>query len=77
MSWYQHSQLSEGKNAQGAINLFSGVDVVPPVIPSAKPVSVEHIKIHGTHLESNLEGDAVDREVLVFLPPSYDKQKRL
>jgi enterochelin esterase-like enzyme len=36
---------------------------------------VEHIKIHGTALEGNLEGDAVDRDVLVFLPPSYAKKK--
>jgi enterochelin esterase-like enzyme len=48
---------------------------VPPAPPSAKPVRVERIKIHGTALDGNLEGDAVDRDVLVFLPPSYDKQK--
>lgn len=49
--------------------------IVPPVIPGAKPVTVEHIKIHGTSLEGNLEGDAVDRDVIVFLPPSYEKDK--
>ncbi len=48
---------------------------VPPVVPGAKPVTVEHIKIHGTSLEGNLEGDAVDRDVIVFLPPSYQKDK--
>ena len=48
---------------------------VPPVVPGAKPVSVEQIKIHGTALEGNLEGDAVDRDVFVFLPPSYSKNK--
>ena len=48
---------------------------VPPVVPGAKPVTVEHIKIHGTALEGNLEGDAVDRDVIVFLPPSYQKDK--
>ncbi len=48
---------------------------VPPVVLGAKPVSVEHIKIHGTALEGNLEGDAVDRDVIVFLPPSYNKEK--
>jgi enterochelin esterase-like enzyme len=48
---------------------------VPPAVPGAKPVKVERIKIHGTALEGNLEGDAVDRDVLVFLPPSYDKEK--
>jgi enterochelin esterase-like enzyme len=46
---------------------------VPPVVPGAKSVRVEHIKIHGEALEGNLEGDAVDREVFVFLPPSYSK----
>jgi enterochelin esterase-like enzyme len=49
--------------------------IVPPVIPGAKPVMVEHIKIHGAALEGNLEGDGVDREVFVFLPPSYSKEK--
>jgi enterochelin esterase-like enzyme len=48
---------------------------VPPAVPGAKPVKVERIKIHGRALEGNLEGDAVDRDVLVFLPPSYDKEK--
>jgi enterochelin esterase-like enzyme len=48
---------------------------VPPVVPGAKVVTVEHIKVHGTALEGNLEGDAVDRDVIVFLPPSYAKQK--
>ena len=48
---------------------------VPQAVPGAKPVTVEHIKVHGTALEGNLEGDAVDRDVFVFLPPSYAKQK--
>ena len=49
---------------------------VPEVVSGAKPVTVEHIKIHGTALEGNLEGDAVDRDVIVFLPPSYQKDKK-
>jgi S-formylglutathione hydrolase FrmB len=48
---------------------------VPAPVPGAKPVTVERIKVHGTALEGNLEGNAVDRDVLVFLPPSYAKQK--
>ncbi len=48
---------------------------VPPPVAGAKPVSVEHIKVHGMALEGNLEGDAVDRDVFVFLPPSYAKEK--
>jgi len=48
---------------------------VPPPVPGAKPVAVEHIKVHGSSLEGNLEGDAVDRDVFVFLPPSYANAK--
>ena len=43
----------------------------PPAVAGAQPVSVERIKIHGASLVGNLEGDAVDRDALVFLPPSY------
>ena len=46
-----------------------------PLVAGAKPVQVEHIKVHGTSLEGNLEGDAVDRDVIVFLPPSYATSK--
>ena len=65
-----------------ALTVFLGSPVkaqvqteVPAVVPGAKPVTVEHIKVHGTALEGNLEGDAVDRDVFVFLPPSYAKEK--
>jgi enterochelin esterase-like enzyme len=49
--------------------------IVPPVVPGAKALTVERIKIHGAALEGNLEGDAVERDVIVFLPPSYATQK--
>ena len=42
----------------------------PDVVPGAAR-QVERIKIHGTALEGNLEGNTVDRDVIVFLPPSY------
>jgi S-formylglutathione hydrolase FrmB len=48
---------------------------VPAAVPGAKPVPVERIKVRGASLEGNLEGNAVDRDVLVFLPPSYAKEK--
>ena len=58
------------------LSAFSQVKTeVPPVVPGAKPAAVEHIKIHGAALEGNLEGNAVERDVLVFLPPSYASQK--
>jgi enterochelin esterase-like enzyme len=51
---------------------------VPPVVPGARPVTVERVKIHGAALEGNLEGNAEDRDTIVFLPPSYatDKSRR-
>jgi enterochelin esterase-like enzyme len=49
---------------------------IPAVVPGAKPAMAEHIKIHGVALEGNLEGDTVDRDVIVFLPPSYEKDKK-
>jgi enterochelin esterase-like enzyme len=58
-----------------AVSMLAQVKTeVPPVIPGAKPAIVEHIKVHGTALEGNLEKNAVDREVIVYLPPSYATQ---
>jgi S-formylglutathione hydrolase FrmB len=48
---------------------------VPSAVPGAKPITVEHIKVHGASLEGNLEGDAADRDVFVFLPPTYARDK--
>ena len=46
---------------------------VPPVVAGARPATVERIKVHGSSLEGNLEGNAADRDVMVFLPPGYRK----
>lgn len=32
---------------------------------------IERVKVHGKSLEGNLSGDPADREVAVYLPPSY------
>jgi S-formylglutathione hydrolase len=34
--------------------------------------TVERVKVHGKSLEGNLEGDSPDRDVSVYLPPSYE-----
>ncbi len=42
--------------------------------PAPAPVrdgALQRIKVHGKSLEGNLEGDSPDRDVLVYLPPSY------
>jgi len=46
---------------------------VPPVEPTAKPVTVHRIKVHSAAIEGNLEGNSPDRDVIVMLPPSYAK----
>src|SRR5882724_5406660 len=38
--------------------------------------TVARITVHGKSLEGNLEGDSADREVTVYLPPSYAKEAR-
>ena len=36
---------------------------------------VETVKVHGRALEGNLSGEPADREVSIYLPPSYDRDK--
>lgn len=43
-----------------------------PAVPQG---TVEKIKVHGKSLEGNLEGDSADRDVFIYLPPSYAKEK--
>jgi enterochelin esterase-like enzyme len=43
--------------------------------PPSRATAVEHIRIHGKSLEGNLEGDSPDRDVTIYLPPSYAANK--
>jgi len=45
--------------------------IVPPVVEGAAPVTVEKVTVHGASLAGNLEGNAADRDLIVYLPPSY------
>jgi S-formylglutathione hydrolase FrmB len=56
----------------GATALLCLQPIVEAQIPgSDKTGTIEKIKVHGTSLEGNLEGDPADRDVFVYLPPSY------
>jgi len=46
---------------------------VPPFL-TAQTGTVERIKIHGKSLEGNLSADSPDRDVSIYLPPSYKTQ---
>ncbi len=48
---------------------------VPDPVPGARTAAVERVRIHGKSLEGNLEGDAVDRDAIVFLPPTYNENR--
>ena len=43
----------------------------PPGPARASSGTVDRVIVHGKALEGNLEGDSPDREVTVYLPPSY------
>jgi enterochelin esterase-like enzyme len=38
--------------------------------------TVERIKVHSAAIEGNLQGNTADRDVLVYLPPSYHAERR-
>ena len=45
------------------------------VFAQPKQGAIQRIKVHGKSLEGNLDGDAPDREVSIYLPPSYKTEK--
>lgn len=46
----------------------------PSTSASAPKGTLERIKVLGKSLEGNLEGDSPDRDVVVYLPPSYARE---
>jgi enterochelin esterase-like enzyme len=51
--------------------LVSGTQLNGQTAAQPPKGSVEQIKVHGKSLEGNLEGNSPDRDVFVYLPPSY------
>ena len=48
---------------------------VPAVIAGAAKVRMESIKVHSEEITGNLLGTPADRDVIVVLPPSYDRER--
>ncbi len=46
-----------------------------PELEKSLKGKLEKIAVHGKSLEGNLEGDSADRDVFVYLPPSYESAK--
>jgi enterochelin esterase-like enzyme len=53
-----------------------GNSLIQPLADLQKSLSgkLERITVHGKSLDGNLEGDAADRDVFVYLPASYARQ---
>jgi enterochelin esterase-like enzyme len=47
----------------------------PPVVANAPRARLESIKVHSREIEGNLLGTPADRDVIVILPPSYDRER--
>jgi len=58
-----------------AVLLFAATMFWISTVAATTPGTVEHIKVHGMSLMGNLEGDSPDRDVSVYLPPNYKKNK--
>lgn len=52
-----------------------GGDLKVAAAPMVPGIQVDHVKVHATSMEGNLEKEPVDRDVIVTLPPSYGKDK--
>jgi len=48
----------------------------PAPVQGALPATSQWIKVHSPAIAGNLEGESVDRDVLVLLPPGYAKNLR-
>lgn len=58
-----------------ALILFCTTIFCIPAVAAPPAGTVKHIKVHGMSLMGNLEGDSPDRDVSIYLPPSYNKDK--
>ncbi len=68
--------LSQQKGAPPQGVQTKGNSLIQPLPDLEKSLrgKLEKITVHGKSLEGNLEGDSADREVFVYLPPSYGKE---
>ena len=68
--------MAAAQPATGVLNPkpIQGFGPAPKATGPGAPV--EMIKVHGKSLEGNVEGEAVDRDVVVVLPPSYAKSPK-
>jgi enterochelin esterase-like enzyme len=62
--------------AAGAALVLAIAASVPAAAQDGPVGTVERIKVHSAAIEGNLQGNTAERDVLVYLPPSYGEQRR-
>jgi len=59
-----------------ALGLAAAVSPAPAVAQNRTGGTVEHINVHSPAIEGNLQGNSAERDVFVYLPPSYGTERR-
>jgi enterochelin esterase-like enzyme len=56
--------------------VFAQSNLIQPLPELQKQLKgkLDRVTVHGKSLEGNLEGDSADRDVFVYLPPSYERE---
>jgi enterochelin esterase-like enzyme len=57
-----------------SVALTVAAAMTPRIAGAQQGGTVEHIKVHSAAIEGNLQGNSADRDVLVYLPPSYGNE---
>jgi enterochelin esterase-like enzyme len=75
-SFSQETSSQSKGDAQKGKGQAKGNNLIRPLADLQKELKgkLERIKVHGKSLEGNLEGDSADRDVFVYLPPSYERE---
>ena len=60
------------RRAAGAVTAIGLAVIAMTGIAAAQDVTIEQVMIPGPSLEGNLEGNDATRDIIVYLPPSYD-----
>ena len=59
-----------------ATAIIAGMPACPfPALAQPPAGKLEQIRVHGAALDGNLSGDDATRDVFVYLPPSYARDK--
>jgi S-formylglutathione hydrolase len=61
--------------AAAALSALAALPRLAAAADQAAKGRVETVQVHGKSLDGNLSGEPADREVSIYLPPSYDRER--